>query len=169
MIEGPNRAHNPPPLPKSGTQINKSEEADRSSKRMKAESREVVAGGRRGRAEGEVEHNSGRRSSDYRSSSSEENCARRCPAVRRRCSVSAREKEKDRGPSLRNSVVSPKIGQPMVPGGTPFFLYLSSFHLNKAMVKKQRPRVAIRATMRKAIDDSFCFLAPEAPLPSSLL
>ncbi|KAG6480565.1 hypothetical protein ZIOFF_057149 [Zingiber officinale] len=43
------------------------------------------------------------------------------------------------GPCLRNSVVSPNKGHPMVPGGRPFFLYLTSFHLNKApqMNRKQ--------------------------------
>lgn len=37
------------------------------------------------------------------------------------------------GPCLRNSVVSPKTGHPMVPGGSPFFLYFTSFHLNSAV------------------------------------
>ncbi|RWV87510.1 hypothetical protein GW17_00050486, partial [Ensete ventricosum] len=40
----------------------------------------------------------------------------------------------------QNSVVSPKTGQPIVPGGRPFFLYLTSFHLNTA------PQVTRRLT-----------------------
>lgn len=40
------------------------------------------------------------------------------------------------GPCLRNSVVSPKTGQPIVPGGKPFFLYLTSFHLKRAEQKQ---------------------------------
>lgn len=55
------------------------------------------------------------------------------------------------GPCLRNSVVSPKTGHPIVPGGKPFFLYLSSFHLNKA-VQKQRTKKTPEITMKTAID-----------------
>lgn len=55
------------------------------------------------------------------------------------------------GPCLRNSVVSPKRGQPMVPGGKPFFLYLTAFHLNKAVLKKQSPKSKGRTSIKKAI------------------
>jgi len=51
------------------------------------------------------------------------------------------------GPCLRNSVVSPKTGQPIVPGGKPFFLYLTSFHLKSAEQKQSTtttPTIAIK-------------------------
>jgi hypothetical protein len=54
------------------------------------------------------------------------------------------------GPCLRNSVVSPNSGHPIVPGGKPFFLYLTSFHLKRAEQKqstKNTPTIA----MKKAI------------------
>lgn len=57
------------------------------------------------------------------------------------------------GPSLRNSVVSPKIGQPIVPGGNPFFLYLSSFHLNKADEKQNKLKITAKITIKTAIVD----------------
>ena len=56
------------------------------------------------------------------------------------------------GPCLRNSVVSPKSGQPIVPGGKPFFLYLTSFHLKRAEQKqstKTTPTTTI--AIKKAI------------------
>lgn len=56
------------------------------------------------------------------------------------------------GPCLRNSVVSPKTGQPIVPGGKPFFLYLTSFHLNKAVLKRLSPKTTPSTTMKTAID-----------------
>lgn len=37
------------------------------------------------------------------------------------------------GPWLRNSVVSPNNGHPIVPGGSPFLRYLSSFHFNRPL------------------------------------
>jgi len=55
------------------------------------------------------------------------------------------------GPCLRNSVVSPKIGQPIVPGGNPFLLYRTSFHLSKA-AQKQRSKNRARMTMANAIE-----------------
>nr|GLL18774.1 hypothetical protein GW17_00050486 [Ipomoea trifida] len=57
------------------------------------------------------------------------------------------------GPCLRNSVVSPKRGQPMVPGGSPFFMNLSSFHLNKAVLRMMhRPKTATKTSMKTAIN-----------------
>lgn len=58
------------------------------------------------------------------------------------------------GPCLRNSVVSPTIGQPIVPGGNPFFLYLTSFHLNKADEIQSKKRTTTRITKKTAIDAS---------------
>jgi len=55
------------------------------------------------------------------------------------------------GPCFRNSVVSPKIGHPMVPGGNPFFLYLTSFHLNKAEEIPNKKRTTTRTTKKTAI------------------
>lgn len=49
------------------------------------------------------------------------------------------------GPCLRNSVVSPNRGHPIVPGGNPFFRYLSSFHLSKQVHSNNTPN--IRPTM----------------------
>jgi hypothetical protein len=41
------------------------------------------------------------------------------------------------GPCLRNSVVSPKRGHPIVPGGEPcFLLYLTSFHLSNRLLNR---------------------------------
>jgi len=57
------------------------------------------------------------------------------------------------GPCLRNSVVSPKTGHPIVPCGKPFLLYLTSFHFKRAEQKqntKKKPRIA----MKIAIDAS---------------
>jgi len=54
------------------------------------------------------------------------------------------------GPCLRNSVVSPKTGHPIVPGGKPFFLYLTSFHLKRAE-QKQRTKNTPTIAMKKAI------------------
>lgn len=54
------------------------------------------------------------------------------------------------GPCLRNSVVSPKTGHPIVPGGKPFFLYLTSFHLKRAE-QKQRIKNTPTIAMKKAI------------------
>lgn len=56
------------------------------------------------------------------------------------------------GPCLRNSVVSPKTGQPIVPGGRPFFLYLTSFHLNKAEQKQSTKSTPSSTTTNTAID-----------------
>lgn len=56
------------------------------------------------------------------------------------------------GPCLRNSVVSPKTGQPIVPGGNPFFLYLTSFHLNKAVQIQSPIRTTPKTAMKTAID-----------------
>lgn len=61
------------------------------------------------------------------------------------------------GPCFRNSVVSPKTGQPIVPGGKPFFLYFTSFHFNKAVQQKQSPKTNKRITTKTAI----VFLAPK--------
>lgn len=58
------------------------------------------------------------------------------------------------GPSFRNSVVSPKTGHPMVPGGNPFFLYLTSFHLSKAILKRQSPQNTPTITTKLAINFS---------------
>lgn len=55
------------------------------------------------------------------------------------------------GPCLRNSVVSPKTGQPIVPGGKPFFLYLTSFHLKRAE-QKQSTSTTPTIAMNTAID-----------------
>jgi len=58
------------------------------------------------------------------------------------------------GPCLRNSVVSPKTGHPIVPCGKPFLLYLTSFHFKRAEQKqntKKKPRIA----MKIAIDACF--------------
>lgn len=55
------------------------------------------------------------------------------------------------GPCLRNSVVSPKTGHPIVPGGKPFFLYLSSFHLKRAEQKQSTKNRAKIIAMKKAI------------------
>ena len=58
------------------------------------------------------------------------------------------------GPCFRNSVVSPKRGQPILPGGKLLsFLYLTSFHLNRAMQKQSPKNTTPRTTMHKAI---FC-------------
>lgn len=54
------------------------------------------------------------------------------------------------GPCLRNSVVSPKTGQPIVPGGKPFLLYLTSFHL-KRTEQKQSTKTTTRIAMKIAI------------------
>lgn len=54
------------------------------------------------------------------------------------------------GPCLRNSVVSPKTGHPIVPGGKPFFLYLTSFHRKRAE-HKQRMKKTPKITMKKTI------------------
>lgn len=56
------------------------------------------------------------------------------------------------GPCFRNSVVSPNSGHPIVPGGNPFFLYLSSFHFRRAILKMQRPQNTPRMTAKLAID-----------------
>lgn len=56
------------------------------------------------------------------------------------------------GPCLRNSVVSPKTGQPIVPGGKPFFLYLTSFHLNKEVLNRQIPKATPNRIIKTAID-----------------
>lgn len=55
------------------------------------------------------------------------------------------------GPCLRKSVVSPKTGQPIVPGGKPLLWYLISFHFNRA---KQAPsnKDTPRTTIKTAID-----------------
>lgn len=56
------------------------------------------------------------------------------------------------GPCLRNSVVSPKTGHPIVPWGKPFLLYLTSFHLRRAEKKqntKKKPRIAIKIAIGK--------------------
>ena len=58
------------------------------------------------------------------------------------------------GPCFRNSVVSPKTGHPIVPGGNPFFLYLTSFNLNKAEEMQNKKRTATRTIKRTAIDAS---------------
>lgn len=54
------------------------------------------------------------------------------------------------GPCLRNSVVSPKTGHPIVPWGKPFLLYLTSFHLRRAE-KKQNTKKKARIAMKIAI------------------
>jgi hypothetical protein len=54
------------------------------------------------------------------------------------------------GPCLRNSVVSPKTGHPIVPSGKPFFLYLNSFHLKRAE-QKQRTKITPTIAMKNAI------------------
>lgn len=56
------------------------------------------------------------------------------------------------GPCLRNSVVSPKIGQPIVPGGKPFLMYLISFHLNNIMLNRHNPNITTKANMKMAMD-----------------
>lgn len=55
------------------------------------------------------------------------------------------------GPCLRNSVVSPKSGQPIVPGGKPFFLYLTSFHLKRAEQKQSSKTTPTTIVINKAI------------------
>lgn len=56
------------------------------------------------------------------------------------------------GPCLRKSVVSPKSGQPMVPGGRPFFLYFISFHLKRKVLKRQSPNTTPIITVKIAMD-----------------
>lgn len=56
------------------------------------------------------------------------------------------------GPCLRNSVVSPKTGQPIVPGGKPFLMYLISFHLNNIVLNRHTPRIATKTNIKMAID-----------------
>lgn len=57
------------------------------------------------------------------------------------------------GPCLRKSVVSPKTGQPIVPGGKPSPLYLISFHFKRAKHKKENPKTKQQTTIaRTAID-----------------
>ena len=55
------------------------------------------------------------------------------------------------GPCLRNSVVSPKKGHPIVPGGNPFLLYRTSFHRSKAE-QKQRSKNRARIAKANAIE-----------------
>ena len=62
------------------------------------------------------------------------------------------------GPCLRNSVVSPKTGQPIEPGGKSFLTYLISFHLNNIVLKRQTPRTATKTNMQNAMDARFSSL-----------
>jgi len=55
------------------------------------------------------------------------------------------------GPCLRNSVVSPKTGQPIAPGGKPFLLNLTSFHFKRAEQKQSSNTRTPRIAMNKAI------------------
>lgn len=56
------------------------------------------------------------------------------------------------GPCLRNSVVSPKTGQPIVPGGKPFLMYLITFHLNSNVLKRHTPKTTINTNIKVAMD-----------------
>lgn len=56
------------------------------------------------------------------------------------------------GPYLRNSVVSPKNGHPIVPGGNRSLLYLISFHFNNRAKQRQNPINSPQANTNTAID-----------------
>jgi hypothetical protein len=65
------------------------------------------------------------------------------------------------GPCLRNSVVSPKTGHPIVPGGKPFLLYLNSFHLNRAEQKqntKTKPRIPMKIAIEMKLEEDILIL-----------
>ena len=64
------------------------------------------------------------------------------------------------GPCLMKSVVSPKSGHPIVPGGSPLLLYLISFHFKRAK-QTDKATTKTKITTKTAID------APKKPQPTS--
>lgn len=56
------------------------------------------------------------------------------------------------GPSFKNSLVSPKNGQPMVPGGNPFLPSVISFHFDRNRKKNMPINIKEIAMIKSSID-----------------